>query len=347
MEQHIVTGELTTDGEVYLVTGSHGHIGSYIVEELCRRKDNIEIVCLDNFYNANLDNLKVSYKLTQDKNIKLHDTRVDISDEKLMRDTFLRYKPKYVFHCASYLTLDSKENKSRSVKVNTYGSALIFELSLEFDVKKVVYSSSASVYGDPSYVPTDEDHGFDNCKLLYGATKVATEYIAKSFMDEEGLPIVGLRYFNVYGPRQSLSNVYTQIVPKWIRSIATGEQITIYGDGEQTMDMIFGSDIGRANVTAMDNKDCKNMFINVATGKQTSVNELLGIIQTEMIKLMGKRTVNITYDQHDPNLVRRRQANISKMYSYLGTYVIDIEEGIKITCQELYDKVDKWQSHNI
>ena len=305
MVQHIVTGELTTDGEVYLVTGSHGHIGSYIVEELCRRKDNIEIVCLDNFYNANLDNLKVSYKLTQDKNIKLHDTRVDISDEKLMRDTFLRYKPKYVFHCASYLTLDSKENKSRSVKVNTYGSALIFELSLEFDVKKVVYSSSASVYGDPSYVPTDEDHGFDNCKLLYGATKVATEYIAKSFMDEEGLPIVGLRYFNVYGPRQSLSNVYTQIVPKWIRSIATGEQITIYGDGEQTMDMIFGSDIGRANVTAMDNKDCKNMFINVATGKQTSVNELLDIIQREMIKLMGKRTVNITYDQHDPNLVKK------------------------------------------
>ena len=131
MVQHIVTGESTSDGEVYLVTGSHGHIGSYIVEELCRQKDNIEIVCLDNFYNANLDNLKVSYKLAQDKNIKLHDTRVDISDEKLMRDTFLRYRPQYVFHCASYLTLDSKENKSRSVKVNTYGSALIFELSLE------------------------------------------------------------------------------------------------------------------------------------------------------------------------------------------------------------------------
>ena len=90
MVQHIVTGEPTGEGEVYLVTGSHGHIGSYIVEELCRQKDNIEIVCLDNFYNANLDNLKVSYKLSQDKNIKLHDTRVDISDEKLMRDTFIR-----------------------------------------------------------------------------------------------------------------------------------------------------------------------------------------------------------------------------------------------------------------
>ena len=166
-------------------------------------------------------------------------------------------------------------------------------------------------------------------------------------MDEEGLPIVGLRYFNVYGPRQSLSNVYTQIVPKWIRSIAAGEPITIYGDGEQTMDMIFGSDIGRANVAAMDNKSCKNIFINVATGKQTSVNELLDIIQTEMVKLMGNKTINIVYDKHDPNLVKRRQADISRMYSYLGSHLIDVKEGIKITCRELYDKVDKWQSHNI
>ena len=347
MVQHIVTGESTSDGEVYLVTGSHGHIGSYIVEELCRQKDNIEIICLDNFYNASIDNLKISYALAQDKNIKLRDVRVDISNSDLMRETFLKYKPKYVFHCASYLTLDSKENKSRSVEVNTYGSALIFDLSLEFDVKKVVYSSSASVYGDPSYVPTDEDHGFDNCKLLYGATKVATEYIAKSFMDEEGLPIVGLRYFNVYGPRQSLSNVYTQIVPKWIRSIAVGEQITIYGDGEQTMDMIFGSDIGRANVAAMNNPKCQNIFINVATGIQTSVNELLDIIQTEMSKLMGQKTIDVTYDEHDPNLVKRRQADISRMYHYLSVPLINVKEGIRITCQELYDKVDKWQSHNV
>ena len=347
MVQHIVTGESTSDGEVYLVTGSHGHIGSYIVEELCRQKDNIEIVCLDNFYNANIDNLKISYKLAQDKNIKLRDVRVDISHSDLMRETFLKYNPKYVFHCASYLTLDSKENKSRSVQVNTYGSALIFELSLEFGVKKVVYSSSASVYGDPSYIPTDENHSFDNCKLLYGATKVATEYIAKSFMEEEGLLIVGLRYFNVYGPRQSLSNVYTQIVPKWIKSIAAGERITIYGDGEQTMDMIFGSDIGRANVAAMDNKNCKNTFVNVATGIQTSVNELLDIIQTEMIKLMGNRTIDVVYDQHDPNLVKRRQADVSRMFYHLGSHKIDVKEGIRITCQELYDKVDKWQSHNV
>ena len=98
MVQHIVTGESTISGEVYLVTGSHGHIGSYIVEELCRQKDNIQIICMDNFYNANIDNLKESYKVAENKNIKIRDVRVDITDYNLMRETFLKYNPDYVFH---------------------------------------------------------------------------------------------------------------------------------------------------------------------------------------------------------------------------------------------------------
>ena len=347
MVQHTVTGETDSSSEVYLVTGSHGHIGSYIVEQLVKQKNNIEVVCVDNFYNANVDNLEISYKLIKSRsNVKIHDVRVDITDIKLMRETFEKYKPSYVFHCASYLTLDSKENKSRSVMVNTYGSALIFELSLEFDVKKVVYSSSASVYGDPSYVPTDENHNFDNCKLLYGATKVATEYIAKSFIEEEGLPIVGLRYFNVYGPRQSLANVYTQIVPKWIRQIKNGEQITVYGDGLQTMDMIYGSDIGIANIVAMDNEECKNMFINVGTGIETSVIKLLDMMKHSMKKYIGDQSIDIVYDKHDPNLVKQRRADVTLMHTYLGKHNIDVQEGIDMTCYDLYDKVDSFNFSN-
>ena len=158
--------------------------------------------------------------------------------------------------------------------------------------------------------------------------------------------VVGLRYFNVYGPRQSLSNVYTQIVPKWIRNIAVGEQITIYGDGEQTMDMIFGSDIGRANVSAMDNPKCQNIFINVATGIQTSVNELLDIIQTEMSKLMGQKTIDATYDEHDPNLVKRRCASVEKMNKYLCIPEVSVDRGIDLTCKELHKRATEWQSHN-
>ena len=213
MVDNFVSGNVTPQGDVYLVTGSHGHIGSYIVEELVRQKDDITILCVDNLYNGDVDNLKDAYSIAEGKNIKIVLVTADITVENIMREIFSKHKPNYVFHTASYLTLDSNKYKSRSVKVNVYASALLFELCLEFGVKKVVYSSSASVYGTPEITPTREDYPFDDCKLLYGTSKVALEYIAKSFM-EFGLDIVGLRYFNVYGPRQSLSNEYSLIVPK-------------------------------------------------------------------------------------------------------------------------------------
>jgi len=345
MVQHIVTGEPTSDGEIYLVTGSHGHIGSYIVEELVKQKDDITIVCIDNLYNGNVDNLQQTYSIANDKNIKIIPVIADITDENIMRETFSKYHPDYLFHTASYLTLDSNKYKSRSVKVNVYAGSLLFELCLEFGVKKVVYSSSASVYGTPTLTPTKEDYPFDDCKLLYGTSKVALEYIAKSFM-EFGLDIVGLRYFNVYGPRQSFSNVYTQIVPKWINAIATGRTITVYGDGTQTMDMIFGADIGRANISAMNNDECKNMFINVGTGAQTSVKDLLEMITYRMGKLMDDPKISVEYDEHDPNLVKRRCASVEKMNKYLCSPEVSVDQGIDLTCRELYKRATEWQSHN-
>ncbi len=347
MVDHFIGGDIRRpDGDVYLVTGSHGHIGSYIVEELCKTKDNIQIICVDNLYNGSVDNLKESLSIAEDKKISLVPVLADITDEVLMKETFLTYRPDYVFHCASYLTLDSNKYKSKSVKVNVYGGALLFELCLEFDVKKVVYSSSASVYGTPKLTPTQEDYPFDDCKLLYGTSKVGLEFIAKSFMDF-GLDIVGLRYFNVYGPRQSLSNVYTQIVPTWINAIATGETITIYGDGYQTMDMIFGADIGRANVKALDNDECRNMFINVGTGFQTSVINLFEMLSFRMKKLMGDDvTIDLRYESHDPNLVKRRCAHVQKMHKYLGPTQVSVADGIDLTCKELYKRATEWQSHN-
>ena len=178
MVDHFLGGDVThADGDVYLVTGSHGHIGSYIVEELCKTRDNIQVICVDNLYNGTVDNLKKSMSIALDSNISIVPVLADITDEALMRETFSKYRPKYVFHCASYLTLDSNKYKSRSVKVNVYGGALLFELCLEFGVEKVVYSSSASVYGTPTLTPTKEDYPFDDCVLLYGSSKVGLEYI--------------------------------------------------------------------------------------------------------------------------------------------------------------------------
>ena len=345
MVDQFISGNVERQGDAYLVTGSHGHIGSYIVEELVKQKDDIIIVCIDNLYNGNVDNLAEAYSVAADKNIKIIPVITDITDEKIMRETFTKYKPIFVFHTASYLTLDSNKYKSKSVKVNVYAGSLLFELCLEFGVKKVVYSSSSSVYGTPTLIPTPEDYPFDDCKLLYGTSKIALEYIAKSFMDF-GLNIVGLRYFNVYGPRQSMSNVYTQIVPKWIRGMANKETITIYGDGQQTMDMIFGADIGVANLAAMDNDECKNMFLNVGTGIQTSVIDLLSLIKYQMDFLIDLSEVRFLYEDHDPNLVKERCADITQMHKYLGSHNISVDEGVALTCKELYAKATEWQSHN-
>ena len=345
MVDNFVSGNVDPQGEVYLVTGSHGHIGSYIVEELAKQKDDITILCVDNLYNGDVDNLKEAYSIADNKNVRIIPIVADVSVEDVMREIFSKHKPNYVFHTASYLTLDSNKYKSRSVKVNVYASALLFVLCLEFGEKKVVYSSSASVYGTPEITPTTEGYPFDDCKLLYGTSKVALEYIAKSFM-EFGLDIVGLRYFNVYGPRQSLSNVYTQIVPKWVNAIATGGTITIYGDGKQTMDMIFGGDIGRANIAAMENAECKNVFINVGTGFETSVKELFHLISDRMKSLMDNPKINVEYEEHDPNLVRRRCASVTQMHKYLGKNQVSIDQGIDITCKELYRRSTEWQPHN-
>ena len=345
MVDQFISGNVEPKGDTYLVTGSHGHIGSYIVEELCKQKDDIIIICVDNLYNGNVNNLAQAYSIAADKNIKIIPVIADITKEYIMRETFFKYKPSYVFHTASYLTLDSNKYKSKSVKVNVYAGSLLFELCLEYGVKKVVYSSSSSVYGSPTLIPTPEDYPFDDCKLLYGTSKVALEYIAKSFMGF-GLNIVGLRYFNVYGPRQSMSNVYTQIVPKWIRGMSNKETITIYGDGKQTMDMIFGADIGAANLTAMDNDECKNMFLNVGTGIQTSVIDLLNLIKYQMSFLIDLSEVKFLYEDHDPNLVKERCADVTQMHKYLGLHEVSVENGIALTCKELYAKATDWQSHN-
>ena len=155
--------------------------------------------------------------------------------------------------------------------------------------------------------------------------------------------IIIFRLPNVYGPRQSLSNVYTQIVPKWIRQIKIGEQITIYGDGTQTMDMIYGSDIGKANIAAMDNEECKNMFINVGTGIETSVIQLLDIITYYMKKIVGNKSIDVSYEQHDPNLVKRRCADVTLMNRFLGKHQISVKEGISLTCKELHNKIGFYQ----
>ena len=248
---------------------------------------------------------------------------------------FEEYKPTHVWHQASLLTLDTKLDRRRGLNVNVGGFINIVENCLSMGIEKLVYASSASVFGDPKIFPTNEQHDFSDCSLLYGASKVCNEYLATSYAREEGLSFVGLRYFNVYGHRQPTNAAYTQIVPKWINAFKEGEPITIYGDGEQTMDMISGQDVGLYNIKAMENNDFVNGFVNVGTGIETSVKELFNIIKDELDECgVDTDRSEIIYEAHDPNLVRRRQCDTTLLHKLYGKHTIDVREGIKLTVSE-------------
>ena len=331
---------MNKDNVTVIVTGGYGHIGSYVIEHLCKTLINSTIVCVDNMYNGKQTNLDDAFHIANKRDNIIIVMETDVSNSYKMEKIFSRFKPTYVFHQASMLTLDSKLYRHQAVKVNICGMSIILDMCVKYDVEKLVYASSASVYGTPKKFPTNESHDFDNCKLLYGATKVADEYLARSYADEEGLKFVGLRYFNVYGERQSDAGVYTQIVPKWIKAIKEGSPIKIYGDGSQTMDMIHGDDVGLANVQAMFNDDLFrgpdfDGFMNICTNHETSVIALYGLIEKELESLGYENKSEIIYDDHDPNLVSRRKGDNSLMIKHLGRYTISIPQGIKRTVKGL------------
>jgi UDP-glucose 4-epimerase len=328
------------ENETHLVTGGLGHIGSYIVEHLAFSRSNSRIVIIDNLYNGKLSNIDIAIKYAANNNVEISIEEKDISDFQQMEKIFQKYKPHFVYHQASMLTLDTKADRMRGIHVNIVGFANIAELCLVHNVRKMVYASSASVFGNPDSIPVDEKHHFNNCKLLYGASKVCNEYLAKSYSDEENLKFVGLRYFNVYGHRQPINNVYTQIVPKWIQAFIEGEPITVYGNGEQTMDLIHGKDVGRLNVIAMEKYLYRKTpmfdgFINIGTGLQTSVMELYEIIKKEL----SNNGVNVDksvliHEDHDPALVKKRQCDNTLMNKCLDKHKISVEQGISITVKE-------------
>lgn len=328
-----------------IITGSYGHIGSFIVEWLCKLFKNMNLLLIDNNYNGNIKNLNDAEWLAYKNNNKLVwlDISYDIRYYDLMERIFKINRPQYVFHQASLLTLDSKIDKKQSIDVNIGGLNNILDLSKKYGVKKVVFASSASVYGDPSNIPTNEKHIRNINNTLYGATKIANEHIAASYADEENLKIVGLRYFNVFGERQSTRNVYTQIVPKFINWFLDKKEITFTNDGSPTMDLIHGNDVGKYNVLAMVNKKCyRNKefegFINIGTGVQTSVLDLCYLIK-EILESKGFDCLasNITFPKigkenfENHNFVNRRQSDTKLMNKFFGLYDFSLRDGLNRT----------------
>jgi UDP-glucose 4-epimerase len=308
-----------------LVTGGAGNLGSYVVEALIDEGVR-RIVVVDNFYNGHRENLEFALACRSVQTLLVNES---IADHPRLRAVFREHRPDYVFHLASMLTLDCRAEPRQAVDYNIVGTYNVADCCIHGGVRRLVHSSSASVFGEPRRLPVDEDHPFDN-RLLYGATKIACEALLNSAYHEYGLSWAGLRYYNVYSERQRRGHLYTQVIPKWAQEITTSGTLTINDDGSQTMDLIHAEDVARANLLAL-RADVDNELFNIGTGIETSVRQLA----EWMIEDFGV-PVRIVHQHHDPNRVKRRASSTEKAERLLGFKArISAREGIRRCVQAL------------
>jgi UDP-glucose 4-epimerase len=305
-------------GSTVLVTGGAGLIGSHIVDRLVDEGAG-EIRVLDNLVRGRMDNLAGAMA-----------RRPITFLEGDVRDTAVVARAvdgcDYVFHQAAIRITLCAERPRECVDVLVGGTLNIFEAAVAAGVKKVVYASSASVYGGADVFPTNERHHPYNNRTLYGAAKLMDEGIARSFRDMHGLPSVGLRYFNVYGPRMDITGAYTEVFIRWLDCVDRGAWPQIHGDGSATMDFIYADDIARANILAMKS-DREDDVYNIATGTETSLLDLWRAIQ----QVTG--ALHLEPEFHPPrkvNPVPRRLADVRRAREELGFEAeVTLEDGLR------------------
>jgi UDP-glucose 4-epimerase len=275
-----------------LVIGGSGFIGAYVVRELLKYPVK-EVVIYDNFARGKMENIN---DVLADSRCTIFPFGGDLRDLDIL-DTAVEGKD-YVFHLAAMWLLHCKDFPRTAFEVNIAGTFNVLEACVKHKVKKLIYSSSASVYGDAVQVPMTEDHPFNN-KNFYGATKIAGEAMCTAFNDRYGLKVVGLRYMNVYGPGQDQHAVYTGVVPIMLNKIAANETPIINGDGSQAYDFIYVEDVAHANICALTSKiDCG--FYNVGTEVQTTIRVLC-----DTILRLKNSALKVQYQPYAPDDARQ------------------------------------------
>ena len=314
-------GKYSLEGSRVLVIGGAGFIGSHLVKKLLEKPVK-EVIIYDNFTRGKLENIKESL---EDKRCYVYPYGGDIREIDILNKAMEGVD--YVFHLAAMWLLHCKDFPKTAFDVNIAGTFNVLEASVNNGIKKLIFSSSASVYGDAVEVPMTEEHPFNN-KNFYGATKISGEAMCTAFNDRYGLNVIGLRYANVYGPNQDQKAVYTGVIPIMLNKIDSGEPITINGDGSQAYDFIYVEDVAEANIKALE-ADIDFGFYNVGTGVQTSIKELVNLI----LKLTGAKN-EIIYKPYPPDdarqFVKNRILSPVKAERELGfKYRYSLEEGLK------------------
>jgi UDP-glucose 4-epimerase len=302
-----------------LVTGGAGFIGSHLTEELVRKGHFVRV--LDNLQRGRLHYIQ---PLIDKGKVEFIDGDVRYLDavNKSMQGM------EYVFHEAAICINRSQAYPQEAIDINLNGSHNVFKSALDHNVKKVMFASSASVYGEPEKLPMSEHHTL-NPITPYCVSKIASEYLLK-FFTRHGLKYIAFRYFNVYGLRQSTDAYYTSVIILFIKRILNNQSPQLVGDGTQTMDFVNVRDIVQANILGMES-DVVNEVFNVATQTQTSVKQLAEILLASLGKPELKAEL---LPRHV--LVMKREGDISKISRMLGYRVsVDARTGLSEVARDI------------
>lgn len=304
-------------GNKFLITGGAGLMGSHIADRLVAGGA-AKIVLLDNFVRGGMHNIE---EVLKDPRVEL--VTGDIRNLDLLME--LAEGMDGLFHMAALRITACADNPRDAMDVMLKGTHNVLQAAIEKKVGRLLYASSASIYGLADSFPTDEKHHPYNNRTYYGAAKIAGEGMARSFADMYGLSYVALRYFNVYGPRMDIYGKYTEVLIRWLDRIEAGEPPLIFGDGSQTMDMINIDDVTDANMLAMESNVTDEVF-NVASGTETS---LLGLLRT-LLRVTGSTLEPEFFPERSVNPVPRRLADTRKAEELLGFKAkVNVEEGLR------------------
>lgn len=308
-------------GQKFLVTGCAGFIGSFVTEALLKKGG--YVYGIDNLNTGSLNNIK---HLLKDKNFKF--TKEDFCNKKILEK--LINKVDYIYHAAVRGIGLSVDNPIQELKVNTEGTLLLLELMRTSRVKRLVYASSASVYGNALHIPEKEtDPTFPLSP--YGVSKLAAERYVITYHNLYKLPVIALRYFNVYGPRQRHDSLYGGVVSIFINKAIENKPLSIYGDGTQTRDFTYIDDVVKATLDAFFAGNAVGKVLNISAGYECTVKKLAQMIQ----KVSGKRNLKIEFkEKRLIDNIQRRFGDISlarKILNYNPS--TKLESGLDITYQ--------------
>ena len=312
--------------QTIFITGGAGFIGSYVVEELLQLEPS-KVIILDNLIRGTHVNMK-----NFSGNPLVEFIEGDIRDYNLLESCIQRAD--YVFHMAALRINACAADPREGFEVMLRSTFDVAELCAKHKIKKVIYSSSASVYGLAQHFPTPEtDNPYDN-QTLYGAAKMFGEQLFRSFKFMYGLDYVALRYFNAYGPRMDTDGKYTEVMIRWLDCVRDSKNPLIYGDGSTTMDFVYVKDIAKANIAALQ-ADVTDEAFNIGNCEETSLSQLL-----DTLLLVNNSSLKPEYrEENSVNPVSRRLADISKAKKLLNfTPSTNLAAGLKELSEWYFEK---------